>query len=48
MDPNADDPLNDQQPPANQPAPKEEDRQLNKALEILQDPSQVSATKKAA
>jgi carboxyl-terminal processing protease len=35
-----------------QPAPKEpvreEDRQLNKAIEILKDPSKISATKKAA
>ncbi len=35
------------QPPAKEPA-KEEDRQLNKAIEILKDPSKISATKKAA
>jgi carboxyl-terminal processing protease len=33
--------------PKDQPA-KEEDRQLNKAIEILRDPSKISATKKAA
>jgi carboxyl-terminal processing protease len=33
--------------PKDQPA-KEEDRQLNKAIEILKDPSKISATKKAA
>jgi carboxyl-terminal processing protease len=36
-----------QAPPKDQPA-KEEDRQLNKAIEILRDPSKISATKKAA
>jgi len=35
------------QPPAKD-QPKEEDRQLNKAIEILKDPSKISATKKAA
>jgi carboxyl-terminal processing protease len=46
-DPN--DELNDApQPPANQPVAKDEDRQLNKAIEILKDPSKVTATKKAA
>lgn len=35
------------QPPPKEPA-KEEDRQLNKAIEILKDPSKISATKKAA
>jgi carboxyl-terminal processing protease len=36
-------------PPApKEPAPKEEDRQLNKAIEILKDPSKISAAKKAA
>jgi carboxyl-terminal processing protease len=43
--------LNDDQAEV-QPAPKvpvkEEDRQLNKAIEILKDPSKISATKKAA
>jgi C-terminal processing protease CtpA/Prc len=34
-------------PPPKEPA-KEEDRQLNKAIEILKDPSKISATKKAA
>ena len=48
VDPRAEDLLDDPQPPANQPTPNDEDRQLNKALEILKDPSQVSATKKAA
>ncbi len=36
-----------QAPPKDQPV-KEEDRQLNKAIEILKDPSRISATKKAA
>jgi carboxyl-terminal processing protease len=46
-DPN--DELNDApQPPANQPVAKDEDRQLNKAIEILKDPSKATATKKAA
>ena len=36
-----------QAPPKDQPA-KEEDRQLNRAIEILKDPSKISATKKAA
>jgi hypothetical protein len=39
------DDLNDQVPA---PAAKEEDRQLNKAIEILKDPSRVTATRKAA
>ena len=34
-------------PPPKEP-PKEEDRQLNKAIEILKDPSKLTATKKAA
>ena len=34
-------------PPPKEPA-KEEDRQLNKAIEILKDPSKITATKKAA
>ena len=38
-----------QPPPKDQPAPtKEEDRQLNRAIEILKDPSKISTTKKAA
>ena len=37
----------DVQPPPTTPA-KEEDRQLNKALEILKDPSKVTTTKKTA
>jgi carboxyl-terminal processing protease len=46
-DPN--DELNDApQPAANQPVAKDEDRQLNKAIEILKDPSKATATKKAA
>jgi len=36
-----------QPPPKDQPA-KEEDRQLNRAIEILKDPGKISATKKAA
>ncbi len=47
IDPAADDPLNDQ-PPAAPTTAKDEDRQLNKAIEILKDPSKVSATRKAA
>ena len=41
--------LDDQeiQAPPKEPA-KEEDRQLNKAIEILKDPSKISAAKKAA
>jgi carboxyl-terminal processing protease len=36
-------------PPAKEPVKeKDEDRQLNKAIEILKDPSKISATKKAA
>jgi hypothetical protein len=37
-------------PPApKEPVPaKDEDRQLNKAIEILKDPSKISATRKAA
>ena len=35
------------QPPPKEP-PKDEDRQLNKAIEILKDPSKISAAKKAA
>ena len=46
IDPGAD-PLDTPPPPANSPA-KEEDRQLNKAIEILKDPSKISATKRAA
>src|SRR5262245_23334872 len=42
----ADDAL-DAPPPPKAPV-KEEDRQLNKAIEILKDPSKISATKKAA
>jgi len=42
-----DDPT-DVPPPQKQQAPKDEDRQLNKAIEILKDPSKISATKKAA
>jgi hypothetical protein len=34
-------------PPPKEPV-KDEDRQLNKAIEILKDPSKISATKKAA
>ena len=37
----------DAPPPPKEPV-KEEDRQLNKAIEILKDPSRISATKKAA
>ena len=37
----------DAPPPPKEPV-KEEDRQLNKAIEILKDPSKISATKKAA
>jgi carboxyl-terminal processing protease len=37
----------DAAPPAKAPA-KDEDRQLNKAIEILKDPSKITATKKAA
>jgi carboxyl-terminal processing protease len=47
IDPNADDQVEDQQPQVNQPV-KEEDRQLNKAIEVLKDPSKATATKKAA
>jgi carboxyl-terminal processing protease len=36
------------QPPAKDQPVKEEDRQLNKAIEILKDPSKITATKKAA
>jgi hypothetical protein len=36
----------DAPPPPKEPV-KEEDRQLNKAIEILKDPSKISATKKA-
>jgi carboxyl-terminal processing protease len=36
------------QPPAKEQPVKEEDRQLNRAIEILKDPSKISATKKAA
>jgi carboxyl-terminal processing protease len=36
------------QPPAKDQPVKEEDRQLNKAIEILKDPGKVTATKKAA
>ena len=45
-----DDQLEVQPPPKDLPKdqPKEEDRQLNKAIEILKDPSKISATKKAA
>jgi len=35
-------------PPPKEPVVKDEDRQLNKAIEILKDPSKISATKKAA
>ncbi|PYS08170.1 MAG: peptidase S41 [Acidobacteria bacterium] len=35
-------------PPAKDQPTKEEDRQLNRAIEILKDPSKISATKKAA
>jgi carboxyl-terminal processing protease len=35
-------------PPKTATPAKEEDRQLNKAIEILKDPSKISATKKAA
>jgi len=35
-------------PPAPKEPVKDEDRQLNKAIEILKDPSKISATKKAA
>jgi carboxyl-terminal processing protease len=41
-----DDQLEVQPPPKEQP--KEEDRQLNRAIEILKDPSKISASKKAA
>ncbi|MBI2149791.1 MAG: hypothetical protein HYU27_04200 [Acidobacteria bacterium] len=47
VDPNADDQLDNQPPPSPNPAGKVEDRQLNKAIEILKDPK-VSAAKKAA
>jgi len=44
------DPTDDQevQPPSKDQPSKEEDRQLNKAIEILKDPSKITATKKAA
>src|SRR2546428_5837640 len=38
----------DAQPPTKDQPNKEEDRQLNRAIEILKDPSKISATKKAA
>src|SRR5262245_60669574 len=38
----------DAPPPPKEPTVKDEDRQLNKAIEILKDPSKISATKKAA
>ena len=44
------DPSDDQlevSPPPKE-TPKEEDRQLNRAIEILKDPSKISATRKAA
>jgi carboxyl-terminal processing protease len=41
-----DDQLEVQPPPKEQP--KDEDRQLNRAIEILKDPSKISASKKAA
>lgn len=47
IDPNADDAL-DVAPPAKNPAANTEDRQLKKAIEIVKDPSKVTATKKAA
>jgi len=45
--PDLDDDPTDVPPPPKAPA-KDEDRQLNKAIEILKDPSKISATKKAA
>lgn len=47
IEPNADDQI-DNQPPSPNQSGKDEDRQLNKAIEILKDPGKVSATKKAA
>jgi len=38
----------DTQPPPKEQPNKEEDRQLNRAIEILKDPGKISATKKAA